>query len=81
MTVEANGCESTDQVLIQLENKPTITSSPLTGAESCGIITYEISTDAADSRAAGIILVSEILRPQMKPLQLSPQIHLMRILP
>ena len=49
MTVEANGCESTDQVLIQLENKPTITSSPLTGAESCGIITYEISTDAADS--------------------------------
>ena len=49
MTVEANGCESTDQVLIQLENKPTITSLPLTGAESCGIITYEISTDAADS--------------------------------
>ena len=49
MTVEANGCESIDQVLIQVENKPTITSSPLTGSSSCGVITYEISTDAADS--------------------------------
>ncbi len=49
MTVEANGCESIDQVLIQVENKPTITSSPLTGSSSCGVINYEISTDAADS--------------------------------
>ena len=49
MTVEANGCESTDQVLIQLENKPTITSSPLTGQNLVELSPMQISTDAADS--------------------------------
>ena len=49
MTVEANGCESTDQVLISIQPKPTITSAPFTGSNTCGIITYNISTDANDS--------------------------------
>lgn len=49
MTVEANGCESTDQVLISIQPKPTITSAPFSGASTCGIVTYNISTDANDS--------------------------------
>ena len=68
MTVEANGCESIDQVLIQVENKPTITSSPLTGSSSCGIITYEISTDAADSEGTWNNTGIGNFEPQIKPL-------------
>ena len=49
LTVEANGCEATDQVTISIQAKPTITSAPFSGANTCGIITYNISTDANDS--------------------------------
>ena len=49
LTVEANGCEATDQITISVQAKPTITSAPLTGANSCGLIAYNVSTDANDS--------------------------------
>ena len=49
LTVEANGCEATDQLTISIQAKPTITSSPFTGANTCGELTYNISTDANDS--------------------------------
>jgi len=41
MTVTANTCVATDQVLVTVETPPTISSASLTDATTCGVSTYD----------------------------------------
>ena len=48
LTVSANGCSATDEVLLTVEPKPTITSSAVINETLCGAYEYIATTDALD---------------------------------
>lgn len=48
LTVSANGCSATDEVLISVEPEPTITSTSVTNETLCGAYEYTATTDALD---------------------------------